>query len=59
MCAFGGPELKTLYITTAGADTGPGDRLAGGVFAAELNIQGLARNRFILSEANLSALKAG
>ncbi|MFJ2684401.1 hypothetical protein ACIOYV_11755 [Pseudomonas sp. NPDC087342] len=27
--AFGGPDLSTLFITSAGYDTVPGDRLAG------------------------------
>ena len=49
-CAFGGPDLKTLYITTA--RTGLTDRqledepLAGGLFAVALDIAGLPANRF-------------
>jgi sugar lactone lactonase YvrE len=36
-CAFGGPDLDVLYITTAG---GPG-RLAGALFSCEAGVRGL------------------
>jgi L-arabinonolactonase len=50
MCAFGGPDLGTLYITTAreGMSTEELARepLAGGLFAARPGVQGLAEPRF-------------
>jgi sugar lactone lactonase YvrE len=45
-CTFGGPERKTLYITTAAADCAPSDRLAGGLYALETDVKGQAENRF-------------
>lgn len=38
-CAFGGADLRTLFLTTAG---GPGHGLAGSVFAAQTAVTGLA-----------------
>ncbi len=40
-CAFGGPDLKTLFITTAAMMTHEGDRLAGALYALEVDIPGL------------------
>lgn len=49
-CTFGGPDLTTLYVTTAAADRVDGgaetDRLAGSLFAIETGIPGLPENRF-------------
>jgi sugar lactone lactonase YvrE len=45
-CTFGGPDRKTLYITTAAADAAPSDRLAGGLFALETDVKGQPENRF-------------
>lgn len=47
-CTFGGPDLRTLFITTAGGGRGEakGERLAGGLFAADVGVAGLAENRF-------------
>jgi len=45
-CAFGGPALSTLYITTASIQAPPGDRLAGGLFAIEPGVAGVPENRF-------------
>ncbi|MGH9514675.1 MAG: SMP-30/gluconolactonase/LRE family protein [Terriglobales bacterium] len=47
-CTFGGPDLRTLYVTTASNDAAPGDRLAGGLFAIETEIAGQPENRFTL-----------
>ncbi len=47
-CTFGGPDLRTLYITTAAAGTKPGDRFAGGLFTLETEVQGQPENRFSL-----------
>lgn len=49
-CTFGGPELRTLFITTAavGLDTAQLTRepLAGGLFAVEMAVAGLPANVF-------------
>ncbi len=45
-CTFGGPALKTLYVTTAKAEAPAGDRLAGGLYAIETNVAGLPENQF-------------
>jgi sugar lactone lactonase YvrE len=45
-CTFGGSDRKTLYITTAGTDAAPSDRLAGGLYELKTNIQGQPENRF-------------
>jgi sugar lactone lactonase YvrE len=50
-CTFGGPTLRTLYITTAAAGAKPGDRFAGGLFTLETETPGQAENRFSLAVA--------
>jgi sugar lactone lactonase YvrE len=45
-CTFGGPDRKTLYITTATMDAASSDRLAGGLYALETEVQGQQENRF-------------
>lgn len=49
-CAFGGPDLKTLYITSACTDLTDEQRArepqAGGLFAIELDVQGLPAAQF-------------
>lgn len=40
-CAFGGPDLRTLYITTASIWTGDADRLAGTLFAYATDVPGI------------------
>ncbi|HEY8383287.1 MAG TPA: SMP-30/gluconolactonase/LRE family protein [Microvirga sp.] len=46
-CAFGGPDLTTLYITTAGINRDPEiDPMAGHVFAVETGIKGMKANIF-------------
>jgi sugar lactone lactonase YvrE len=47
-CTFGGPDLKTLYVTTASAGAGTGNRFAGGLFAVETTVKGQSENRFTL-----------
>ncbi|MFT0892836.1 SMP-30/gluconolactonase/LRE family protein [Pseudochelatococcus sp. G4_1912] len=42
---FGGNDLKTLYATSAGAETHAGDRLAGSLFALRTQTPGLAPYR--------------
>ena len=42
---FGGPDLKTLYITSAFALRNPGDRLAGSLWAIRTEVAGLPENR--------------
>ena len=47
-CAFGGPDLKTLYITSATAsDTNEGER-GGALFGMQVEVAGLPSNRFRL-----------
>jgi sugar lactone lactonase YvrE len=43
-CAFGGPELKTLYITSARSE----EQYSGSVFALNLDVGGLPEPRFRL-----------
>lgn len=50
MCAFGGPDLKTLYVTSARHER-PDDELArfpqsGGVFAMRVDVPGLPEPRY-------------
>jgi sugar lactone lactonase YvrE len=40
-CAFGGDDLRTLYITTATILGGHSDRLAGSLFALDVAVPGL------------------
>ena len=48
--AFGGPDLDTLYVTTAWSGLGDAQRaaqpLAGGLFAVRTNARGIAAHRF-------------
>jgi len=50
MCAFGGPELRTLYVTSArdgaSAEELAAHPLSGGVFAIELDVAGLPEPEF-------------
>lgn len=52
-CTFGGPDLKTLYFTSAGGASGGADHapLAGGLFAFPVEAPGLPENKFRLSAA--------
>jgi sugar lactone lactonase YvrE len=45
-CTFGGPDLKTLFITTASIGSPPGNRLAGSLFALDVEVPGMAENMF-------------
>jgi sugar lactone lactonase YvrE len=45
-CTFGGPDYRTLYVTTAAAGAPPGDRLAGSLFAIRTEVAGQPENRF-------------
>ncbi|HET7893230.1 MAG TPA: SMP-30/gluconolactonase/LRE family protein [Candidatus Sulfotelmatobacter sp.] len=45
-CTFGGPDLKTLYVTTAKIESPPGDRMAGGLYAIQTDIAGQSENQF-------------
>jgi sugar lactone lactonase YvrE len=49
-CTFGGPDLKTLYVTTAAGGSGVGRRLAGSLYAVEMEVPGLSENRFEIDE---------
>ncbi|MEX2319322.1 MAG: SMP-30/gluconolactonase/LRE family protein [Bauldia sp.] len=50
-CTFGGPDLKTLFITSGGGGVGQerGERFAGGLFALAVDVPGLPENRFRLA----------
>lgn len=48
-CTFGGPDLNTLYVTTAASGAPPSDRLAGGLFAIQTEVAGLPEKRFLLA----------
>lgn len=43
-CAFGGRDLRTLFVTTAAV--GGEEPLAGSVFAVDVGVRGLAENQF-------------
>lgn len=49
-CAFGGESLHTLYITTSSLDVDEQEWKnqphAGGIFAIELDVMGIAEKRF-------------
>jgi len=42
---FGGPDLRTLYVTSAAALRDPGDRLAGSLWSIATEVAGLPENR--------------
>lgn len=44
-CTFGGPELKTLFVTSAAQ---PGELRAGSLFSMDVAVAGEAENTFIL-----------
>ncbi|MFO1033237.1 MAG: SMP-30/gluconolactonase/LRE family protein [Hyphomicrobiales bacterium] len=45
-CCFGGPDLKTLFITTASIVSPESDRLAGSLFAIAVDVPGQPENHF-------------
>jgi sugar lactone lactonase YvrE len=45
-CTFGGPDLRTLYVTTAMGGSGSGVRLAGSLFSVAMDVPGLPENHF-------------
>lgn len=49
-CDFGGPDLRTLYVTTAALGAPDGDEHAGGLFALELDVSGLPTHAFRLAQ---------
>jgi sugar lactone lactonase YvrE len=44
-CAFGGADMRTLFITTAGEPGGTGEGIAGGVFTTRTAVGGLPSGR--------------
>ena len=46
MCAFGGSDLKTLFVTTAAEHLDEPEPHAGGIFAIDAGIKGLPEPRF-------------
>lgn len=49
-CTFGGPDLKTLYVTSSAAGAKGYERFGGGLFALETDVPGLPENTFIMPE---------
>jgi hypothetical protein len=47
-CAFGGADLKTLFISTASIVSPRGNRLAGSLFSLRVGVPGMAENRFVV-----------
>jgi sugar lactone lactonase YvrE len=45
-CTFGGPDRKTLYVTTAKIEAPAGDRLAGGLYAMVTDVAGQPEKQF-------------
>ena len=49
-CTFGGPDLKTMYITSACGELDPAQRerepMSGGLFEIELDVQGLPGEQY-------------
>lgn len=45
-CTFGGPNRKTLYVTTARIEAPAGDRLAGSLYAIATDVAGQPECRF-------------
>jgi sugar lactone lactonase YvrE len=50
-CAFGGPDLRTLYVTTASLNGPGGERFAGALFAIPSDVQGMATWRFRIEDS--------
>jgi sugar lactone lactonase YvrE len=45
-CTFGNPDRRTLFITSAALDAPPSDRLAGSLFALNVDIPGPLEHRY-------------
>jgi len=45
-CAFGGEDLRTLFVTTASVSSGRDEPLAGAVFAFDPGVRGIPENLF-------------
>lgn len=56
-CTFGGPDRKTLYVTTASIQAPPGDRLAGGLFTIHTETEGQPENRFAIFAQRDAAIR--
>jgi sugar lactone lactonase YvrE len=50
MCAFGGPDLKTVYVTTARQEREPEELMrlpqSGGIFAMRVGVPGMPEPKF-------------
>jgi sugar lactone lactonase YvrE len=58
-CAFGGPDLKKLYVTSALMGAPVAEQLAGGLFAIDLDVPGVPTGRFSVSPETILRLSAG
>lgn len=47
MCAFGGPDLRTLFVTSFGTSRTKGDGPAGSILALDVGVAGLPEPRFL------------
>lgn len=60
-CTFGGPDLRTLYITTTSQKMTPEELeaqpLAGALLALDMDVRGLPEPRFALAAAARSAVE--
>jgi sugar lactone lactonase YvrE len=45
-CTFGGPDLRTLFVTSALLDRGQGERHAGALFTLAVDVPGQPENAF-------------
>lgn len=48
-CAFGGLDLKTLFVSTASIVSPRGNRLAGSLFSLRVDVPGMAENRYTIA----------
>lgn len=53
-CAFGGPDLKTLYVTSASIGAPPGEKAAGDLFSIDSGVRGIPVGRFRISDKWIS-----
>jgi len=55
-CAFGGPNLSTLYVTSASIGAPPSEKTAGDLFAIETSVRGMPIGRFRISGEAISKM---
>lgn len=55
-CAFGGPDLKTLFVTSASLHAPANERFSGGLFKMQVDVQGTQTWRFRLPNSSKELL---